>query len=185
MSLRDRRCPLKRLKLICLCLALFLGGIVLPSAVLGYVAPNEHGVRLESHIPLSFLPEGAQGCFYPGQEKCFWNSFVETEDAVAGYYMGCNGPFCQTYNGLQWWYPIYMGPPYGEETGAGSCHYRVYKFEQAGVCNYDSNTYDYDGDGTFDVADANPDTPPSKMVKGNEEINTAYDKKQAETQGGG
>lgn len=46
-----RRCPLKRLTILCLCLALFVGGAVLPSVVFGYAESDEYGMRSGPGIP--------------------------------------------------------------------------------------------------------------------------------------
>jgi len=75
------------------------------------------------------------------------------------------------------WYTIPLYP-----LPEGACRYLVYYFTYVG--NFNPASYDYDGDGTPDVADTNPDTPPSQVVKGDEEDNIAYEDDTCDTQGG-
>ncbi len=178
MSHSDGRYPLKKL-LLCLCLVLFIGGMVLPAAVFGYVAPNEYGVREGQGIPFSLIPEAIKSCV-PGWTNCFVNVSLNSVPCFGN--PPCpGGPITECLPDWAWY--VYL-IPIGFDDWNRCCKFLSYRF-LPDSCNYDPNTYDYDGDGIPDIADNNPDTPPSKMAKGNEEINTAYDKKQAETQGGG
>ena len=143
---------MKRLILLCLCLALFTWGAALPSVVFGYAEPDANGVRLDPYMPGPFAPPAV--ALNPTH---FYNVHIEQEDAIYGLYMGCKSAFTTVYNGLLWWIPLYE-----DHNG---CHYLVYHFEYV-EGGYDPTQYDYDGDGDPDVIDQKPDTPLAKLTKG-------------------
>ena len=81
---------MKRLTLLCLCLALFLGCIVRPSAVFGYAEPDANGFRVDNGVPGPYLPSGAPSYAqdnltshwgYPAELR-LWNvtTFTKVED---------------------------------------------------------------------------------------------------------
>jgi hypothetical protein len=171
---------LKRLILMCLCLVMFVGLVVLPSAVLGgYVAPNADGVRVGQGIPFLLIPQEMKQCV-TGYKNCFVNVW-ETGLWPSWSFPCTGGPYviCDTIHNE---YRLLIPDHYDDWNSV--CWFRGYDYLH-GPCNYDPNTYDFDEDGTPDIADAKPDTPPSKLAKGctGDNNNTAYDDQQAATQG--
>ena len=176
--------------LLCLCLALFLGGIVLPSAVFGYAAPDENGFRVDWNIPGTLMPPELQNhyggnpniyavnvdfqwnCVYcdnPGRGWSWYSSMEATYRVVHGYcYMGQGpDPWC-----------AYMSP-----TCCG-CAAMSYHFIKSS--NYDPCNYDYDGDGIPDCEDPNSDTPPPPPSTGcGNDSKAHYENKKTDTQGNG
>ncbi len=165
---------MKRLILLCLCLALFIAFTVLPSAVFGYAEPDENGARVDPEVPYRYLPSrltSAQTCNYRLGPDRIYAVTVLFEHRAGGPYQSC-ADYCgfEECSGVSWWVPKYYDGTY--------CWYKIYCIARVND-NYDPNTYDYDNDGTFDIADANPDTPPSQLAKGCENTKTEYDRKES------
>jgi RHS repeat-associated protein len=169
---------LKRLIVLCLSLALLVGGIVLPSAVLGYVPPDEYGIRVcepgSQGIPYHYIPTCCQAEIEPSCADYLLYILVNSPDAV---HIGA----CEVMHGylgtcrLLHWEPKYYVDQYDE------CHYVVYQVSLSGYA-YNPETYDWDEDGTPDAYDDNPDGPLALDNKGFPE-NTATHNKGNETQG--
>ena len=190
MSLRDRRCPLKRL-LLCLCLALFAGSMVVPSAVFGYAAPDANGMPVGEGIPCPLLPTSVTNCFGISfnlrSHIAEWWDYTDTRfiSVTKTYGAGlCPGGYCSS-NGYEPNYPTFYlmlscTGEYPYQSGTWVIYY-FSNITDAGT--YNPATNDWDGDGTPDIADANPDTPPSQVVKGVEKDKTAYGDHTCDTQG--
>jgi hypothetical protein len=102
----QRRCPLKRLTVLCLCLG-FLGGvIVFPSAVFGYVEADTYGVRVDENVPINLLPQQMRD-YYPANTG--WNVTLgyicasSCEESEIIYDWDCYG---EPYNYARWKFPV-------------------------------------------------------------------------------
>ncbi len=159
--------------LLCLCLALFVGSMVLPADVFGYVAPDQYGVRVGTGIPASLLPGSLPSCL---SASCLYKNLYVDQICRAPYDAGScytSEPVTECMPDWGWW--AYLIPLHSWDDWNRCCNYRRYRFDRTSdPCNYNPNTYDYDGDGTPDIADANPDTPPSQVAKGGPLIPTPH-----------
>jgi RHS repeat-associated protein len=180
------------LKKLLLCLALFIGGFALTAppcayaACSTYVAPDSLGIRVGNNVPYGVLSssEKSNGNLLPNK---FYNITPYTPVNPPDWGYGCwecPSNCCNHY----WLYGRYFvwNGTCGDYYGHGStnwCIFQSYIYTEVPGQTYNSSTYDFDCDGTFDIADANPDTPPSQVVKGDEEVNTSYDNKTCDTQG--
>jgi RHS repeat-associated protein len=151
-----------------------------------YVPKNAQGVRVGNNIPYSALDAAEQAQL--NQPTKFFNVVLVASD-VGGFYFGC--PDCSAH--LRFWYCNWSACYYlvwnggcvcDQDQVCDYCAYSQYTVTEVQGQAYNPNTYDFDCDGTPDVADANPDTPPSQVVKGVEEVNTALNNHTCDTQGG-
>jgi RHS repeat-associated protein len=167
---------------------------MLPSAVFGYVPPNEYGIRVDKGVPLAICPQFVKDYWGAGN----WLFDIEKFYDNGGFFQPCNqgwrriGGFIRDYriclcscdeNG--------HGCPECKEIPAGfSCvAYIVFRFIRLG--EYDPNTYDYDGDGIPFEEDQYEgqysDTPLAQLTLGAQEHNphTALKNERNSTQGCG
>lgn len=178
---------MKRLTVLCLCLALFIGGVALPSAVFGYAPPDEHGVPVGTGIPGPMLPTSVTDwrgqSFNLHQHVVNWWGYIDTRLIAVSktYHSGTFSPI--------------NGTCYGPGCGSGGCgpnnpdfqlttkcegawpyqtgEWIIYHFGITGV--YNPATYDWDGDGTPDAPDPDDDTPLAQVRKGCKNTKTEYD----------
>jgi RHS repeat-associated protein len=165
-------CPLKGLTVLCLCLALFIGSVALPSTVFGYAPPDEYGERVDTGVPYPYLSQDAREYF----ADIGWTDYglflfdverFEQWEYTAPHYnkwVRKDGPI-REYHIFQ----DHCGYHNPSMPDTEMCWFVVYRYTRVG--EYDPHAYDYDGDYTLDAYDEKPDTPLAQVSLGAREHN--------------